>query len=120
MKIKLDENITTAAAALLIQAGHLVDTVADEGLTGATDSVVMESCRTEQRLLLTFDVGFGDVRAYPPGSHHGIVLLRLPDQRPDITLETLTRLLSQHALDDFDGALVVVSGDRVRVRRSEL
>jgi predicted nuclease of predicted toxin-antitoxin system len=119
VKVKLDENITSAAVAVLKQAGHVVDTVADEGLTGAVDSLVIDSCRSEERLLVTFDVGFGDIRAYPPGSHHGIVLLRLADQRPDITLDTLRRLLLGHALDDFAGAVVVVSADRVRIRRSE-
>lgn len=119
MKVKLDENITAAAKALIAQHGHEVDTVVDEGLTGATDSVVIEACRSDQRMLVTFDVGFGDVRVYPPGSHHGVVLLRLADQRPDITLDVLRRFLAEYALDDLDGALVVVSDDRVRIRRSE-
>ena len=119
MRVKLDENVTSAAVALLTEAGHVVDTVSDEGLTGAADSLVIEACRSEQRLLVTFDVGFGDVRVYPPGSHHGVVLLRLADQRPDVTLETLSRLLLGYVLDELDGALVVVSTDRVRIRRSE-
>jgi predicted nuclease of predicted toxin-antitoxin system len=117
VKVKLDENVTAAALALLTQAGHEVDAVADEGLTGAADSVVIEACRSGERLLLTFDVGFGDVRVYTPGSHHGIVLLRLADQRPDVTLDVLRRFLTEHAVDDLDGALVVVSDDRVRIRR---
>ena len=119
MRVKLDENITSAAVALLTTAGHVVDTVSDEGLTGAADSLVIDACRSEQRLLVTFDVGFGDVRVYPPGSHHGVVLLRLADQRPDITLDILRRLLLGYVLDDLVGAVVVVSADRVRIRRSE-
>ena len=104
---------------MLAQHGHEVDTVADEGLIGGADSLVIEACRSDERLLLTFDVGFGDLRVYPPGSHHGIVLLRLADQRPDSTLDVLRRFLIEHMLDDLDGAVVVVSDDRVRIRRSE-
>jgi predicted nuclease of predicted toxin-antitoxin system len=59
VKVKLDENITTAAKSLIAQHGHEVDTVVDEGLTGATDSVVIEACRSDERMLVTFDVGFG-------------------------------------------------------------
>lgn len=118
MKVKLDENVTATAAALLTRHGHEADTVADEGLTGGADSVVIEACRTGERLLVTFDIGFGDVRAYPPGSHHGIVPLRLTDQRPDITLDVLGRFLREHVLDALVGALVVVSDDRVRIRRA--
>ena len=119
MKVKLDENITTAARALIAEHGHEVDTIVDQGLTGAADSVVIEACRSAQRMLVTFDVGFGDVRVYQPGSHTGIVLLRLADQRPDATLDVLRRFLIEHTLDELAGALTVVSDDRVRIRRFE-
>ncbi len=119
MRVKLDENITAAAKALIAQHGHEVDTIPDEGLTGAADPVVIEVCRSDERMLVTFDIGFGDVRRYPPGSHHGIVLLRLADQRPDITLDLLRRFLAEHRLDDLAGALLVVTDDRVRIRRFE-
>jgi predicted nuclease of predicted toxin-antitoxin system len=76
VKVKLDENITAAAKALIAEHGHEVDTIVDERLTGAADSVVIEACRSDERMLVTFDVGFGDVRVYQPGSHNGIVLLR--------------------------------------------
>jgi hypothetical protein len=58
VRIKLDENITVAAKAPLTAAGHQVDTVADEGLTGTPDPALLDVCRTEQRLLITFEVGF--------------------------------------------------------------
>ena len=119
MRVKLDENITAAAKALIAQHGHEVDTVADEGLAGATDSVLIEACRSDARMLVTLDVGFGNLRAYQPGTHNGIVLLRLADQRPDATLDVLRRFLIGHVLDELAGALIVVSDDRVRIRRSE-
>ena len=64
--------------------------------------------------------GFGDVRAYPPGSHPGIVVLRIADQRPENTLDVLRRFLAHHELNDLAGALTVVSQDRVRIRRTDL
>ena len=77
MKVKLDENITTAAKALIEQHGHDVDTVADEGPHRChATPVVIEACRSDERMLVTFDVGFGNLRAYPPGTPNGIVLLR--------------------------------------------
>ncbi len=119
MKVKLDENITTAAKALIAQHGHEVDSVLDEGLRGVTDSVLIEACSSDGRMLVTFDVGFGNVHAYQPGTHNGIVLLRLADQRPEATLDVLRRFLIGHVLDELAGALIVVSDDRVRIRRSE-
>lgn len=39
--------------------------VAEEELTGAPDAKGVDVCRSEQRMLVTFDLGFGDVRVYP-------------------------------------------------------
>ena len=117
MKVKLDENITAAAVALLSNHGHDVDTVPAEHITGASDALLLEACRNDRRMLITFDIGFGDVRAHPPGSHPGIVVLRIADQRPENTLDVLRRFLAYHELNDLAGALTVVSEDRVRIRR---
>ncbi len=117
MKIKLDENVTVAAKAPLRAAGHQVDTVSDEGLTGTPDPALLDVCRREQRLLITFDVGFGDLRAYPPQDHAGIIVLRLRDQQPSVVLDVLHRLVAQHDLSSFSGALAIAGEDRVRIRR---
>ncbi len=77
MRIKLDENVTIAAQPVLIKHGHDVHTVHDEDLIGAPDSDLLTVCRDEQRMLVTFDLGFGDLRTYPPGTHPGVIVLRL-------------------------------------------
>ncbi len=118
MRVKLDENVTIAARDLLRAAGHDADTVPDEGLTGAVDDRLLTTCIAEGRMLVTFDVGFGDLRAHPPGQHAGIVLLRIRDQQPETTLAVIRRFLDEHDLDVLAGALVVVSDESVRIRRA--
>ena len=81
MKIKLDENIPGAVAGILRSRGHDVDTVLEESLGGRDDPTVLRAAIDEGRLLLTLDRGFGDVRAYPPGTHPGIIVMRPADQR---------------------------------------
>lgn len=119
MKVKLDENVPALAADALLSHGHDVQTVAGEHLVGSPDEVLMAACRREDRLLFTFDLGFGDARAYPPGSHPGIVLMRLADQRPDAVVAAVRRLLATTPLDDLAAALTILSEERVRVRRRE-
>ena len=116
MRIKLDENVPVTAVRSFTDAGHDADTVADEDLSGTPDDDLLERCRLEGRLLVTFDVGFGDIRAHPPGSHAGVVLLRLSDQQPASVLGVLERLVASEALDDLAGSLVVVTEDRTRIR----
>jgi Domain of unknown function (DUF5615) len=55
MRIKLDENLPAELADDLRQLGHLVDTVADEGLEGRADPVVADAARTARRCLFSLD-----------------------------------------------------------------
>lgn len=118
MKVKLDENISAVAKDLLAEFGYDADTVADEGMAGVSDPHLFKTCQVEQRLLITFDIGFGDVRVYPPAQHAGIVLLRLSDQQPQATLDVLRRVLLSQDLAQLDRSLCVVTEDRVRIRHA--
>jgi predicted nuclease of predicted toxin-antitoxin system len=80
VKFKLDENLPASSSAVLTSAGHDVDTVSAEHLIGAPDRDVVTAATTAGRILISLDVGMADIRAYPPGSHAGIIVLRLADQ----------------------------------------
>ena len=71
MKFKVDENLPTEYASILRGAGFEADTVSDEKLSGAGDTVLSERCRAEDRVLMTLDLDFANVQAYPPKSHPG-------------------------------------------------
>lgn len=51
MKFKLDENLPGEIAGDLRSAGHDAQTVADEGLCGASDSTLLRKAREEERTL---------------------------------------------------------------------
>jgi predicted nuclease of predicted toxin-antitoxin system len=99
--------------------GHDVDTVADEGLVGHTDPSVLAGAVADQRALVTFDLGFGDPRSYPPGSHLGVILLRLNDQQPDNVVSVLQRLARHHDIDALAGSVVVVTEKLIRIRSAD-
>jgi predicted nuclease of predicted toxin-antitoxin system len=79
VKVKLDENLPASLGDLFVPYGHDVDTVIAEDLVGHPDSDLAAAALAEGRLLITLDKGFGDIRAYPPGTHPGILVLRLAD-----------------------------------------
>lgn len=100
MKFKLDENLPVSAASVLAVAGHDIDTVPGEHLAGRSDQDVAAASTAAERVLISLDVGLGDIRAYPPGSHAGTVILRLADQsqpRPSKRSRTWPAWLSQTA-----------------------
>ncbi len=115
MRVNLDENVTVEARGVFVRFGHDADTVVEEGLVGASDDVVRQAAADAGRMIVTFDVGFADVRA----KQAGVVLLRLADQQPATVLAVVDRLLTHHELDDFAGCIVVVTERLVRVRRPE-
>lgn len=76
MRIKLDENLPQRLKPALQALSHDVDTVHDEGLLSQPDAVIVQASQRDGRVLFTLDIGLGDVRAYPPGTHAGIVIFR--------------------------------------------
>jgi predicted nuclease of predicted toxin-antitoxin system len=117
VKFKLDENLPTSAAGSLIKGGHDVDTVTAEGLTGAPDPDVVAAAATEGRVLITLDRGLGDLRAYPPGSHAGIVVLRLTDQSAPAVTGAVAELANWDGLEALAGAVAVLQRGMLRIRR---
>lgn len=117
MKFKLDENVDVRAAAVLGAAGHDVTTVVDQDLGGSEDPDIAQVVAREDRILVTLDRGFGDIRRYPPGAHPGIVLLRLRRQaRPQVEA-ALRLLLGYEELPSLAGCTFIVTAGTVRVRR---
>ena len=116
MKIKLDENLPAALVNLLRVAGHDAMTVSDESLGGGEDPRILHAAASEQRLLMTFDLDFADIRRYPLGSHAGIVVFRLNDQRWAALKGPVRRLIDSGILDRVQGGLAIVDELRVRIR----
>jgi len=118
MKLKLDENMPAALADLLARDGHDVQDVLAEDLGGAADPRIVTQAADEGRMLLTFDTDFADIRDYPIGTHAGIAVFRLRDQRWRTLEPAVRRLLAQAQQVDLQGALVIVDAMRIRMRRA--
>jgi predicted nuclease of predicted toxin-antitoxin system len=116
VKFKLDENLPASAAGSLTKSGHDVDTVAAEGLTGAPDPDVVAAAAAAGRVLITLDRGLGDLRAYPPGSHAGIVVLRLTDQSAPAVANAVAELANWEGLEVLTGAVAVLQRGMLRIR----
>ena len=116
MRIKLDENLPEGLADLLRSAKYDVATALEENLSGAKDPVVTAAVKQEGRLFMTYDMDFADIRKYPPGSHAGIVVFRLQDQRWRVLERPARRLIESGLLGRLHGRLVIVDESRIRTR----
>jgi predicted nuclease of predicted toxin-antitoxin system len=117
MKIKLDENLPEELKGLLAERGHDVQSVPDESLIGRHDEVIFEASQREARMLLTQDLDFSDVRKFRPGTHPGVVVIRLREpSRRGITAR-MRQVLDEEPIDRWAGCFVVISDRKLRVRR---
>ena len=119
MRVKLDENIPRSARQVLTAAGHDVNTVVDENLAGATDPQVVAAAAATGRLLITLDRGLGDIRAYPPGSHAGILVLRPTDQSVPTVVAALAEVVTGRNLTTLTGTIAIAQRGLLRIRRPQ-
>lgn len=77
MRIKLDENLPEALLHELATLGHEVDNARLEGIAGRPDPDVWRAAQSAGRFLITQDLDFSDIRKFAPGTHHGLLLVRL-------------------------------------------
>jgi predicted nuclease of predicted toxin-antitoxin system len=120
MKLKLDENLSHAAADLFRAAGHEVHTVADEGLSGSPDDEVLSACKREERALVTLDLEFSNPLIFNPADAFGIAVLRLPAKMShDDLLVVCQTLVQAMARDMLTGKLWSVERGRIREYRPD-
>jgi predicted nuclease of predicted toxin-antitoxin system len=98
MKFKVDENLPVDIA-------------------GIYDISISKICQNEQRILLTLDLGFSDIRTYPPSEYEGIIVVRLNRQDKTHVMDIARRVLSVLPQEEIKGKLWIVDEKRIRIRQ---
>jgi predicted nuclease of predicted toxin-antitoxin system len=117
MRIKLDENLPSSMADLLTRAGHDVDTSPQEDLIGADDQELWQAAQATERFLITQDLDFSDIRRFAPGTHFGLLLIRLDHPSRRALLERMRQILETENIESWRRCLVVATRHKIRVRR---
>lgn len=117
MRFLADGGISPRTVDFLRGMNHDAVHVRDLQLHRATDTVVIDRARTESRVVLTFDLDFGELLALGILDSPSVVLLRLSDERPESVNAHLEPVLRERAAELESGALIVVEDGRYRVRR---
>ncbi len=119
MRFKIDENLPVEFVEMLRGAQHDAKSVLDEGLGGAPDARVAEACRAERRAIVTLDLDFADIRAYPPQEQAGVIVLRVEDQRKRRLLTVFEKVVAMLETEVLAGRLWLVDERGVRIRGVE-
>lgn len=112
MRFLVDESTGPKVAQWLETQGHEVFSVYDSA-RGISDDEIIQKAFTENWILITNDKDFGDQIFRDHKSHHGVILLRLDDERAKIKIEVLEKLLNSYA-DRLPDQFVVATEEKVR------
>jgi predicted nuclease of predicted toxin-antitoxin system len=107
--------MTTVLA--LREVGEQVVHLREEGLHTLPDDRIIEKAKREVRVILTFDLDFGELLAAAGETVPSVILFRMRNETPAAVTPRLFRVL-QSCRDALEaGAIVIVEDDGYRVRR---
>jgi predicted nuclease of predicted toxin-antitoxin system len=115
MKIKLDQNLSQYLRDDLTALKHDVDSVFDEGLSGASDPEILKVATSHDRILFTLDTDFLDLKRYPLDSHNGVVVFRSPHQGALAVAEFVKAFVRSADLEKYHRRTTVVERRRARI-----
>ena len=111
-------------AALTVTAlrklGHDVVHAREAGYQTLLDAEILAHARTQSRIVVTFDLDFGDLLAAAGESLPSVVLVRTHNQRAESVTPRVLDVAARFARELEAGALIVVEDARVRLRRLPL
>lgn len=116
MKV-IDENLPARLIEALQGLGHDADSVPSERLAGHDDADVWAAAQDAGRFFITQDLDFSDERRYMPGTHHGLLLVRLARPGRAALFDRILDLFSSERVEEWARCLVVATDQKVRVKR---
>jgi predicted nuclease of predicted toxin-antitoxin system len=117
MKRKLDENMPAGLVASLSALGHDADTVPQEQLADRDDDTIWNAAQGADRVLITTDLDFSDVRRFHPGTHHGLILVRLHKPGRRALAQRVEQVVRTEDVEGWRRCFVVVTDTKIRIRR---
>lgn len=117
MKFLGDMGIADSTVRWLKAQGYEAKHLRDEGLQRLPDDKIFSKAEREERIVLTFDLGFGDIAAAAGKALPSVVIFRLQDERPTNVNRRLEVVLHEAAAALENGAIISVDEYRYRIRR---
>lgn len=116
MKFLADMGVSPLTVQALRQRGYDAVHLMDERLERLPDPQIMVKAMQEKRIVLTFDLDFGDLLAASADILPSVIIFRLKTPTPAITTERLLAALSEFESALMNGAILTVEDKRYRLR----
>ena len=116
MRFLADMGLAAGVMEWLRHAGHDVLHLRDEGLHRLPDGDVFLKAAVEGRVILTFDLDFGEILALSGSRKVSVILFRLHNTRSQHLIERMATVLNESSEALANGAIIVVQEHQHRVR----
>ena len=116
MKFLADMGIAMRIVEWLRAKNHDVIHLREEGLQCLSDAEIFKKAASENRIILTFDLDFGEIVALSGGRLVSIILFRLRNTRTPYVLKHIEHVLEESSNSLKRGAVVIVEDVRHRIR----
>ena len=108
--------VSLATVEALRGIGEDVRHLREEGLTKLEDELILLKAVRESRVVLTFDLDFGELLAASSSRVPSVVLFRLRNQTPRSVTPKLLQVLTEQREALEQGAIILVDDAGYRVR----
>lgn len=116
MRFLADMGVDGRVVEWLRSRGHEASHLRDEGLHRMPNGEIFVKAVMERRIILTFDLDFGEIAALAKGQRVSVVVFRLHNTRTPHVIERLSAVLTDCPETLERGVVVVVEEFRHRIR----
>jgi|SRR3972149_700351 len=115
-KLLLDANLSPQTAKFLREFGFDVKSITEEKLGTLTDEEIVKMAVKEKRMIVTFDLDFGELYHSENFRKPGIIVLRIQNQTVENVNKALSSLLSnyQNKINKNQLMLIIVKENSIR------
>ena len=117
LRFLADMGVSWRVVEWLRSQGYDAKHLREEGLGRLVDSDIFAKALLEHRVVLTFDLDFGEIAAFSKGQIVSVIVFRLRNTRTPYVMERLSSILADTADALREGAVVAAEDSRHRVRR---
>ncbi|MFN0304050.1 MAG: DUF5615 family PIN-like protein [Burkholderiales bacterium] len=117
MRFLADAGISPKTITFPRKQGHDAIHVRELAMQRATDREIVERAQSEDRVVLTFDLDFGEILALGVHDRPSVVIFRKSDETAQSVNAKLASVLAQESSSLETGSLVLIEDARYRIRK---
>lgn len=116
MRFLADMGVSIRVVDWLVSMGHNATHLREESLFALPDDQIFAKAIAESRIILTFDLDFGEIAARYQKQNTGVIVFRVRNTRVAHVIERLEHVIAESHEALKAGAVISVEESRHRIR----